>query len=318
MNLLEVNDLKVYYNVGDQGFFTKKTVELKAVDGVTFSLKKGEVLGIVGESGCGKSTLAKAVMELVPVKSGEINLLGKNLQDMNKRELKEYRKHFQMIFQDPEASLNPRMTVGDIIGEPIGVFFPEKSKKEIQVEVLSLMKKVGLNPDMIRRYPHEFSGGQRQRICIARSLSTKPELVVCDEAVSALDVSIQAQILNLLNDLKKENNLSYLFISHDLAVTRYISDYIMVMYLGKVVEYGPAEEIISNPQHPYTKALISSVPEFEKKDVRQILEGELPSPVNPPSGCSFRTRCPFVTDECSKVTPQLKSVGEEHTIACIL
>ena len=316
MALLEVRDLKIHYPVGNAKLFGGHEKYVKAVDGVSFDLEKGSVLGVVGESGCGKSTLAKGVMQLTAIKSGSINLDGQDLLKMSPSELKKYRKNFQMIFQDPEASLNPRFTVGEIIAEPLKVYHPELSKDELQKRVQELMEQVGLSPYMIRRYPHEFSGGQRQRICIARSLAINPVLVVCDEAVSALDVSIQAQIVNLLNDLKSRFELTYMFISHDLAVTRYISDYIMVMYLGKVVEFGKTKDIMENPVHPYTKALISAVPEYGRKEPPIELKGEIPSPINPPSGCSFHTRCPVAKEACKTQIPVLEKKSYPQSVSC--
>lgn len=305
MSFLEVKNLKIRYPVGAPKIFGGHDKFVKAVDGVSFSLEKGSTLGVVGESGCGKSTLAKGIMRLTPVQSGSISLMGTDLLALSGEKLKAYRKNFQMVFQDPEASLNPRLTVGEIIAEPIQVYERTLSKSEVQKRVQKLMDQVGLSPYMIRRYPHEFSGGQRQRICIARSLSINPVLLVCDEAVSALDVSIQAQIVNLLNDLKQQYNLTYLFISHDLAATRYISDYIMVMYLGKVVEFGKTEDIMKNPTHPYTRALISAVPQYKRADAPIELQGEIPSPINPPKGCTFHTRCPRAQSRCSVDVPEL-------------
>lgn len=319
MALLEVEDLKIHFPVhakNDDGSREKRFV--KAVDGVSFKVERGSVLGIVGESGCGKSTLVKGIMRLLDVKSGKINLMGKDLLKLKGSQLRKFRRQFQMIFQDPEASLNPRFTVGEIIAEPIRVFEPNLKPDEVEKRVQDLMVKVGLSPYMIRRYPHEFSGGQRQRICIARSLSINPELLICDESVSALDVSIQAQIINLLNDLKKQFELTYLFISHDLAVTRYISDYIMVMYLGKVVEMGKTKDVMLNPKHPYTKALISAVPQYHRKHDQIELKGEIPSPMNPPQGCSFHTRCPQAKPECSQGTPVLEDRGDGQMVSCFL
>lgn len=317
MALLEVRDLKIHYPVGTPKLFGGHDTYVKAVDGVSFDIEKGSVLGVVGESGCGKSTLAKGVMQLAPIKSGSIRLQGKDLLKMSPSELKKYRSNFQMVFQDPEASLNPRLTVGEIIEEPLLVYESQLSSSERQKKVQGLMDQVGLSPYMIRRYPHEFSGGQRQRICIARSLAVNPSLVVCDEAVSALDVSIQAQIVNLLNDLKKEFGLTYMFISHDLSVTRYISDYIMVMYLGKIAEFGPTKDIIENPQHPYTKALISAVPEYGRTEPAIELKGEIPSPMRPPAGCRFHTRCPIAKGECKTNVPELlKKSHVPQEVAC--
>ena len=316
MSFLEVRDLKIHFPAGRPNLLGHYQKFVKAVDGVSFSIEQGSVLGVVGESGCGKSTLAKGIMRLTPVQAGSIKLMGQDLLSLKGRELKKFRKNFQMVFQDPEASLNPRLTVGEIIAEPILEYQKELSKKDIQKRIQELMEQVGLSPYMIRRYPHEFSGGQRQRVCIARSLSINPTLVVCDEAVSALDVSIQAQIINLLNDLKKQFNLTYMFISHDLAITRYISDYIMVMYLGKVVEFGKTEDIMANPVHPYTKALISAVPQYKRTDSPVELKGEIPSPINPPPGCNFHTRCPIAADGCSQAIPQLLKKSAPQLVAC--
>ena len=316
MALLEVNNLKIYYPLSKNGLFSSEPQKyVKAVDNVSFKVEQGNVLGIVGESGCGKSSLAKGVMRLTPVMSGEILLDGVDILSLNRKNLKKERKNFQMIFQDPEASLNPRLTVGEIISEPLQVY-ENLSKKELRLRVQELMSQVGLSPYMIRRYPHEFSGGQRQRICIARSLSLKPKLMVCDEAVSALDVSIQSQIINLLNELKEDLGLTYLFISHDLAVTRYISDQIMVMYLGKTVEFGKTEEVMMSPNHPYTKALISAVPQYKKEQASLMLEGEIPSPINPPSGCPFNTRCPIVQEKCLERMPPLEIKEGHQQVAC--
>ena len=317
-SMLEVNDLKVHYPVGNPKLLGGYSQYVKAVNGVSFRIEKGSVLGVVGESGCGKSTLAKAIMQLTPIKSGSVKLMGKDLLAMSGSELRDYRRNFQMIFQDPEASLNPRLTVGEIISEPLQVYERGLSKREVQQRVQELMEQVGLSPYMIRRYPHEFSGGQRQRICIARSLIINPVLVVCDEAVSALDVSIQAQIINLLNDLRRERNLTYMFISHDLAVTRYISDYIMVMYLGRAVEFGKTKDIMENPQHPYTKALISAVPQYKRTDKAIELIGEIPSPMNPPSGCTFHTRCPVAEDQCLNAIPELMGKSVAQQVSCHL
>ncbi|MBG08436.1 MAG: peptide ABC transporter substrate-binding protein [Halobacteriovoraceae bacterium] len=316
MALLEVNNLKIYYPLAKKSLFSNEPQKyVKAVDNVSFKVEQGNVLGIVGESGCGKSSLAKGIMRLTPVMSGEILLDGVDILSLNRKNLKKERKNFQMIFQDPEASLNPRLTVGEIIAEPLQVY-ENLSKKELRLRVQELMSQVGLSPYMIRRYPHEFSGGQRQRICIARSLSLKPKLMVCDEAVSALDVSIQSQIINLLNELKEELGLTYLFISHDLAVTRYISDQIMVMYLGKTVEFGKTEDVMMSPTHPYTKALISAVPQYKKEEESLMLEGEIPSPINPPSGCPFNTRCPIVQNKCLEKMPPLEIKEGHQQVAC--
>ncbi|MBP9673566.1 MAG: ATP-binding cassette domain-containing protein [Bacteriovoracaceae bacterium] len=318
MALLEVKNLKVYFPVRENSFFKRKERYVQAVDDVSFEVEEGEVLGIVGESGCGKSTLVRALMRLIPTTAGAINLLGEDLLHLPKNKLRLFRKNFQMIFQDPESSLNPRFTVGEIIGEPLKIFESNLSHKEHLYKVQDLMEKVGLSSYMIRRYPHEFSGGQRQRICIARALSIHPKLIICDEAVSALDVSIQAQILNLLNEIKERFKLTYIFISHDLAVTRHISDRIIVMYLGKIVETGRALEIIKNPQHPYTKALLASVPEYKKERNLNLLTGDIPSPINPPKGCRFHTRCPLVEPKCLEIEPILQQKSCGNYVACHL
>ena len=315
MTLLNVEDLKVHFKVGSKGLFGGEDKVVKAVNGVSFKVDRGSILGIVGESGCGKSTLVRGVSRLVPVTAGRIELLGKDLAAMGKNELRAFRKNFQMVFQDPEASLNPRLTVGEIIAEPIKVFEKGISKGELADRVTELMGLVGLSPYMIRRFPHEFSGGQRQRIGIARAISINPELLICDESVSALDVSIQAQIINLLHEIREKYKLTYLFISHDLAVVRYISDEIMVMYLGKAVEKGLTNDVINNPQHPYTKALISAVPEYNRKKQPIELSGEIPSPLNPPKGCAFAARCPIAESRCKAEEPLLKPV-DGRLIAC--
>lgn len=318
MSLLKVDQLKIYYPVKrKKNFLSSERLWVKAVDDVSFELERGKILGIVGESGCGKSTLVRGIMGLAPVYSGEIALEGKNLQALKGKKANDFRRHYQMVFQDPEASLNPRLTVGEIIAEPLQVF-ENLSKKERDKKVFMLMEAVGLAPYMVRRFPHEFSGGQRQRICIARAIAVNPDLIVCDEAVSALDVSIQAQIINLLNDLKKEFNLTYLFISHDLSATRYISDEIMVMYLGKVVEKGRTEDIVNNPQHPYTKALLAAVPQYGEAQQENPLSGEIPSPINPPVGCNFCTRCPEKEEKCAEDEPLLQRLPDGRFSACHL
>ncbi|MBI2981734.1 MAG: ATP-binding cassette domain-containing protein [Deltaproteobacteria bacterium] len=322
-HLLEVNDLKVHFPAREGTLFHKKEVFVRAVDGVGFDLEKGETLGLVGESGCGKSTLARAILRLVEPTGGSIKFENENLSSLSIRELRKRRRNFQMIFQDPYASLDPRMTVEDIIAEPLTTF-GRKKDRALRREIQQLLVQVGLNPRYIRRYPHEFSGGQRQRIGIARALALRPKLVIADEPVSALDVSIQAQILNLLQDLKKKFDLTYLFIAHDLAVVRHISDRIAVMYLGKIVEIGPAKEICENPQHPYTQALLASSPipdprlEKERRATRQILAGDLPSRTHPPSGCAFHTRCPRRVDRCLADRPFLKEYMPNHRTACHL
>ncbi len=316
--LLEVKDLKQYFTV-DTNLFGKPTKFLHAVDGVSFSLEKGKTLGIVGESGCGKTTMGRTILRLYEVTGGEIWFRGKEVSKIKNSEFNKLRPNMQMIFQDPYASLSPRLTVGEIIGEAVrehGIV----PKEEYQDYILSVMKMCGLQPHYFERYPHEFSGGQRQRICIARALALKPELVVCDEPVSALDVSIQAQIINMLKELQKSLNLTYIFISHDLSVVKHISDYVGVMYLGTMVEYGSKENIFENTLHPYTKALFSAVPvpNPHVKMNRILLKGDIPSPVNPPKGCKFHTRCEHCMDICTMVPPAYKEVENGHYCACHL
>ncbi len=316
--LLEVKDLKQYFTV-DTNLFGKPTKFLHAVDGVSFSLEKGKTLGIVGESGCGKTTMGRTILRLYEVTGGEIWFRGKEVSKIKNSEFNKLRPNMQMIFQDPYASLSPRLTVGEIIGEAVrehGIV----PKEEYQDYILSVMKMCGLQPHYFERYPHEFSGGQRQRICIARALALKPELVVCDEPVSALDVSIQAQIINMLKELQKSLNLTYIFISHDLSVVKHISDYVGVMYLGTMVEYGSKENIFENTLHPYTKALFSAVPvpNPHVKMNRILLKGDIPSPVNPPKGCKFHTRCEHCMDICTMVPPTYKEVENGHYCACHL
>ncbi len=316
--LLEVKGLKKHFVVG-RSFFGKPTAFLKAVDNVSFTLKKGKTLGIVGESGCGKTTMGRTILRLYDVTGGEVRFKGKDVSKLSDKEFDKLRPNMQMIFQDPYASLSPRLTVGEIIGEAArqhGLV----NKKNYREYVLNVMKMCGLQPHYFDRYPHEFSGGQRQRICIARALALKPELVICDEPVSALDVSIQAQIINMLRDLQKELGLTYVFISHDLSVVKHISDEVGVMYLGSMVEYGTKERIFSNTLHPYTKALFSAVPvpNPHVKMNRIILKGDIPSPVNPPKGCKFHTRCEQCMEICKKVTPKYREVEEGHFCACHL
>ncbi len=325
-NLISLEDLKVYYDLGGGGLLdritggsTERRV-VKAVDGVTFDIKQGETLGLVGESGCGKSTLGKALLRLTPISGGKAIYKGKDIAHMSDSEMREQRKNLQMIFQDPYASLNPRMTVGNIIGEPIRTFGLANGQS-VETMVQELMETVGLSRKFIKRYPHEFSGGQRQRIGIARALALDPEFIVADEPISALDVSIQAQIMNLMDDLQKEKDLTYLFISHDLRAVRHVADRVAVMYLGEIVELAEGKEIYEEPLHPYSKALISAVPvpdpEIEAKRERIILTGDVPSPINPPSGCHFHTRCPYSIDECRKTEPQLVQIKPNHYAACI-
>ncbi|MGL6065105.1 MAG: ABC transporter ATP-binding protein [Fusobacteriaceae bacterium] len=310
--LLEIKNLKKHFIV-DGGKV------LKAVDGVSFKLKKGETLGLVGESGCGKTTCGRTVLGLYDLTDGEIYFKGKKINDVKGEERKKLRKQMQIIFQDPYASLNPRMTVGDIIAEGLDIFGMHKNKERV-VEIQRLLKLVGLNEEHASRFPHEFSGGQRQRIGIARALAIDPEFIVCDEPISALDVSIQAQVVNLLIRLQKELGLTYLFIAHDLSMVKHISDKVGVMYLGKLVEIGDSEKLFSEPKHPYTKALMSAIPiadphyEATKKGIK--LEGEIPSPINPPSGCRFRTRCSVVQEICITEEPELKEISPEYLCAC--
>ncbi len=316
--LLEVKDLKQYFVV-DSNLFGKPTKFLKAVDGVSFKLEKGKTLGIVGESGCGKTTMGRTILRLYEVTGGEIWFKGKEVSKIRNGEFNKLRPNMQMIFQDPYASLSPRLTVGEIIGEAVREhnIVP---KEEYHDYILSVMKMCGLQPHYYERYPHEFSGGQRQRICIARALALKPDLVICDEPVSALDVSIQAQIINMLKELQKSLNLTYVFISHDLSVVKHISDEVGVMYLGTMVEYGTKEAIFSNTLHPYTKALFSAVPvpNPHVKMNRILLKGDIPSPVNPPKGCKFHTRCEHCMDICTMVRPEYREVEAGHFCACHL
>ncbi|MHC5226622.1 murein tripeptide/oligopeptide ABC transporter ATP binding protein OppF [Ignatzschineria sp. LJL83] len=319
--LLEIQNLKVYFPIREKKqYFWEKPHQLKAVDGVSFVLHEGETLGVVGESGCGKSTLARAIIGLTPATEGSISWLGKEMLHANKKELQNFRKDIQMIFQDPLASLNPRMTIGDIIAEPLKAHYPKLTKAEVTEKVESMMTKVGLLPNVINRYPHEFSGGQCQRIGIARALILEPKVVICDEPVSALDVSIQAQVINLLQSLQKEMGLSLIFIAHDLAVVKHISDRVLVMYLGNVMELGSKKDVYDHTKHPYTKALMQAVPipdpNLEREKHVDLLEGDLPSPINPPSGCVFRTRCQEVVAECENIKPSL--IGENHKVACLL
>lgn len=319
--LLEIKDLKVHFDIVNRSAWPwSKPSTLKAVDGLNLKLYQGETLGVVGESGCGKSTFARAVIGLNQTTAGEILWLGQDLTKLPMHNMREKRKEIQMIFQDPLASLNPRMTVGDIIAEPLKTFYPELTKDEVKLRVKKMMDRVGLLPNVINRYPHEFSGGQCQRIGIARALILEPKLVICDEPVSALDVSIQAQVINLLKELQKEMGLSLIFIAHDLSVVKHISDRVVVMYLGNCVELASDDKLFDNPLHPYTKALMSAVPipdpKLERSKNVQLLEGDLPSPLNPPSGCVFRTRCPLADSECAKIRPVLKG-DEMHRVACI-
>lgn len=317
--LVQVKGLKKYFPVTQGIIIQRKVADVKAVDGLDFEIRKGETLGLVGESGCGKSTTGRAILQLYRPTAGEVIFQGKNLCKLQGEELRKMRRHMQMIFQDPYASLNPRMTVGDIIGEPLEVHNIAKGKEKKE-RVQELLQIVGLNPYFVNRYPHEFSGGQRQRIGVARALAVNPDFIVCDEPISALDVSIQAQIINLLEELQEKFHLTYLFIAHDLSVVRHISDRVAVMYLGKIVELTDRNSLYNNPLHPYTKALLSAVPipdpVVEEKRERIILVGDVPSPLNPPSGCRFHTRCPIVMDICKKQDPVFRDVGGDHWVAC--
>lgn len=322
-NIIEITNLKVHFPIHG-GLFFKKIGDVKAVDGVSFSLKEGETLGLVGESGCGKTTVGKALINLVKSTSGEIMFPNKkgekvNIANLSRSDMRPFRSDIQMIFQDPYSSLNPRMSVGAIIEEPLLIHNKEFTKKEKEERVAWLLEKVGLRGEQATRYPHEFSGGQRQRIGVARALATNPRFIIADEPVSALDVSIQAQVINLLQDLQDEFKLTYLFIAHDLSVVEHISDRIAVMYLGNMVEIGTSQEINENPTHPYTRALLSAVPHPDpsmQRRERIILTGDVPSPLAKPSGCGFRTRCPMAKDECAENVPELKEKAPGHFVAC--
>lgn len=316
--LVEVDGLKTHFPIR-RGILNRTIGHVKAVDGVSFKIEQGKTLGLVGESGCGKTTVGRTMLRLIPATEGAVQFDGQNVFSQPAGKVKELRRNMQYIFQDPYGSLNPRMTVGNIIGEPF-IVHGIASGKERQKRVADLLDKVGLASRYASRYPHEFSGGQRQRIAIARALALNPKFIICDEPVSALDVSIQSQVINLLQDLQNEMGLTYLFIAHDLAVVEYISDYVAVMYLGRIVEYADAEILYDEPLHPYTRALMSAIPEPEprREKKRMVLGGEVPSPSNPPSGCPFHPRCPFAEDKCSKQKQILeqKGQGKEHLVAC--
>jgi oligopeptide transport system ATP-binding protein len=320
--LLKVDNLQVRFAVNRNRRWPWEAPQtLKAVDGVSFELYPGETLGVVGESGCGKSTLARAILGLLPAQGGQVSWLGEDLLGLDRRGWKNKRRELQIIFQDPLASLNPRMTIGEIIAEPLRSLRPDVPREEVKRKVRETMQLVGLLPNQINRYPHEFSGGQCQRIGIARALIVDPKLIVCDEPVSALDVSIQAQIVNLLKDLQSRLDLTLIFIAHDLSIVEHISDRVMVMYLGHVMELAPKRRLYREPRHPYTQALLSAVPipdpELERNKTIQLLPGDLPSPINPPSGCVFRTRCPRAIEACAGEVPALRAIDDEVRVACI-
>jgi oligopeptide transport system ATP-binding protein len=316
VSLLEVKNLKKYFPVGG-GLFSRRKGEVRAVDGVDLTVEEGETLGLVGESGCGKSTLGRTLLRLIEPTEGEVLFRGKNLLGLSPREMRNMRREMQIIFQDPYASLNPRMRVGEIVGEGLEIHKLAAGKKKRQ-RVMELLNQVGLREDHYDRYPHEFSGGQRQRIGIARALAVNPSFIVADEPVSSLDVSIQAQIINLLQELQEKMHLTYFFISHDLRVVEHISHRVAIMYLGKIVEIAPSETIYSEAKHPYTRALLSAVPvaDPDGKKERIVLQGDVPSPVNPPAGCSFHPRCPYREDICDKIEPRLEFGGDNHGVSC--
>jgi oligopeptide transport system ATP-binding protein len=318
--LIEIRDLVKHFPL-KKGFLSTKTETVKAVNGIHLDIYKGETLGLVGESGCGKTTLGRLILRLIEPTKGEVRFNGVNIYSLGSKELRKQRRQMQIVFQDPYASLNPRMTIGGIVGEPLAIHHLVKTKKEKMERVVDLLNEVGLRSDMVNRYPHEFSGGQRQRIGIARAVALKPEFIVCDEPVSALDVSIQAQIINLLSDLQKKFRLTYLFIAHDLKVVEYISDRVAVMYLGEIVELAQSEDIYRDPKHPYTQALLSAipVPNPKAKSSRIILKGDVPSPISPPPGCPFHTRCHYkIVGECKTVHPPLRELAPGHWVSCHL
>ena len=316
MSLLEIHNLKKYFPVGT-GLFSRRSGEVKAVDGVDLTIEEGETLGLVGESGCGKSTLGRSILRLIEPTDGEVLFQGKSLLGMSQREMREMRREMQIIFQDPYSSLNPRMRVGEIVGEGLEIHKLAKGNKK-RDRVMELLGQVGLREEHYDRYPHEFSGGQRQRIGIARALAVNPKFIVADEPVSSLDVSIQAQIINLLQDLQEKMHLTYFFISHDLRVVEHISQRVAIMYLGKIVEIAPSDKIYQEAKHPYTRALLSAVPipDMSQKKERVVLQGDVPSPVHQPPGCSFHPRCPYREDICDKVEPQLEFGADGHGVSC--
>jgi oligopeptide transport system ATP-binding protein len=318
-NLIEVKNLKKYFPSG-AGLFGAGDVVVKAVDDVSFNIRSGETFGLVGESGCGKSTIGRCILRLIEPTSGKVSFLGQDLLSLSSDALRRLRRDMQIIFQDPYSSLNPRMTVGQIVGEPLVIHNGGDSRGSRRDRVAELLKLVGLDPDHARRYPHEFSGGQRQRIGIARALALKPRFIVCDEPVSALDVSVQAQVVNLLQDLQEQLGLTYLFISHGLSVVQHISTRVGIMYLGKLVEIAPSDEIFHNPLHPYTKALLSAIPipDPAHRRERVPLRGEIPTALDPPSGCNFRTRCPIAEPQCAVESPELVEIAPDHFVSCMV
>ena len=319
--MIRVENLQVHFPIMGGFILSKQVGSIKAVDGLNFEIKQGETLGLVGESGCGKSTTGRALLQLESPTDGKIYFQSQDITQMSGEELRQLRRRMQMIFQDPYSSLNPRMTVGSLVGEPLTVYGLATGKHK-QARVEQLLEIVGLNPQFVNRYPHEFSGGQRQRIVIARALSLNPDFIVCDEPIAALDVSIQAQIINLMQELQAQFGLTYLFIAHDLSVVRHICDRVAVMYLGKIVELANRDNLYHQPLHPYTQALLSAVPipdpDLEAKRERIILKGDVPSPINPPKGCNFHTRCPMAEDICCQLEPEFQDTGEGHFVACHL
>lgn len=318
--IYKVEGVKTYFPVKSTKLFDREKKFVRAVDGVDLEIKRGEIVGIVGESGCGKSTLGRTMLRLLEPTEGKLIFEGTDISHLDRKYLRHFRKDIQIMFQDPYASLDPRMTVGNIIAEPMDRMKTWKTKEERLKRIVELMEVCGINKAFINRYPHEFSGGQRQRIGIARALSVNPKFVVCDEPVSALDVSIQSQIINLMIELRQKFDLTMMFISHDLGVVEYISDRVAIMYLGRIVEIADTEEVFKNPHHPYTKALLESIPQIGEKDLvkKDLLEGDIPSPINPPSGCTFHTRCPYAQEICSQECPQMRDVNDKHKVACHL
>jgi len=318
--LVTVRNLKMHFPVTEGALFRRVVGQVKAVDGISFTIRKGETLGLVGESGCGKTTTGRCILRLEHATDGEILFDGRNLLELDRKEMNALRRKIQVIFQDPYSSLNPRMKIGDIIAEPMLVHGTEPDRAAREARVAELLRLCGLDPRFADRYPHEMSGGQRQRVGIARALSVRPEFIICDEAISALDVSIQAQIINLLEDLRDQFGLTYLFIAHDLSVVRHLCHRVAVMYLGRIVELAECDELYGNPRHPYTQALLAAVPvpdpEIERRRAHTIVKGEVPSPINPPSGCVFHPRCPLAVGECSRAVPELREVMPGHFVAC--